>query len=118
MASGAPFRRARPPAGWQKVTVEPSPIALENPGAGRLRVLAHYEKRQGARRDPPGALPVERRLGGELLTSKGRASLLRRGETDLVVRYQSFVVPARVTTVINPELELRLQQRTASKRGR
>ena len=38
------------------------------------------------------------------VTPQGRVSLLRRAETDLIVRYQSHVVTARLSTVINPDL--------------
>ncbi len=37
-------------------------------------------------------------------TPDGRVTLLRRAETDLIVRYQSHVVATRLSTVINPGL--------------
>ena len=37
-------------------------------------------------------------------TPEGRVTLLRRAETDLIVRYQSHVVATRLSTVINPGL--------------
>ena len=37
-------------------------------------------------------------------TPQGRVTLLRRAETDLIVRYQSHVVTTRLSTVINPGL--------------
>ncbi len=38
------------------------------------------------------------------VTPQGRVTLLRRAETDLIVRYQSHVVSTRLATVINPGL--------------
>ena len=38
------------------------------------------------------------------MTPQGQAALLRRSETDLIVRYQSYVVSTRLSTVINPGL--------------
>ena len=38
------------------------------------------------------------------MTPQGQVALLRRAETDLIVRYQSHVVSTRLSTVINPDL--------------
>ncbi len=38
------------------------------------------------------------------MTPQGQAALLRRSETDLIIRYQSFVLSSRLSTVINPGL--------------
>ena len=38
------------------------------------------------------------------VTPQGQAALLRRSETDLIIRYQSFVLSSRLSTVINPGL--------------
>ena len=38
------------------------------------------------------------------VTPQGQVALLRRAETDLIVRYQSYVVSTRLATVINPGL--------------
>ena len=42
------------------------------------------------------------------VSPQGQAELLRRAETDLIVRYQSHVVSTRLATVINPDLDVRL----------
>src|SRR5262249_17401075 len=69
-----------------------------------LRVLARYA--DGHERDVTRLASY--RVGDDSvvsITPQGRAVLLRRAETDLIVRYQSQVVSTRLATLINPDLE-------------
>jgi hypothetical protein len=100
---GAPETRGKGHGALVKVAVEPGSAILAEPGPRQFRVVAHFA--DGHLRD------VTRLAGYKVnddsaakVTDSGRVALLRRAETDLIVRYQSHVVSTRLSTVINPEL--------------
>ena len=65
--------------------------------------MAHYE--DGHTRDVTRvALYRVNDDSAASVTPQGLVSLLRRAETDVIIRYQSFVVSSRLSTVINPGL--------------
>ena len=87
-----------------KVAVEPADVRLDEPGPLQLRVVARYA--DGHERDVTRLASF--RVNDDSTVSidaRGRAALLRRAETDLIVRYQSQVVSTRLATVINPDLK-------------
>jgi hypothetical protein len=100
---GAPERRGKSHGPVLRVSVEPEAIPFLEPGPRQLRVLAHYQ--DGHQRDVTRlALYRVNDDAAASVTPQGQAALLRRAETDLIVRYQSFVLSSRLTTVINPGL--------------
>lgn len=87
----------------QSITVEPATAHLDEPGTQQLRVVAHYA--DGHRRDVTRQAVFK--VNDDTACSVeplGKASLLRRGEADVIVRYESHVESVRLSTVINPEL--------------
>jgi hypothetical protein len=100
---GAPERRGTTHGPVVKVAVEPGSEPFAEPGLRQLRVTAHYE--DGHQRDVTrlATYRVNDDAAGSV-TPQGQAALLRRSETDLIVRYQSYVLNTRLGTVINPEL--------------
>jgi hypothetical protein len=103
MAAGAPLRQGRNHGALAKVTVEPADVRLDEPGAQQLRVVARYA--DGHERDVTRLANF--RVNDDSTASidaNGKAVLLRRAETDLVVRYRSKVVSTRLATLINPDL--------------
>ena len=86
-----------------KVTVDPGPAILLEPGPRQFRVMAHFA--DGHQRDVTrlAAFKVNDDSAASA-TATGLVTLLRRAETDLIVRYQSHVVATRLSTVINPGL--------------
>jgi hypothetical protein len=103
IAAGAPERRGTTHGALVNVTVEPANVLLDEPGPQQVRVVARYA--DGHARDVT-RLANFRVLddSAAAIDSNGKAILLRRAETDLVVRYQSTVVTTRLATVINPDL--------------
>jgi hypothetical protein len=101
---GAPEHRGVTHGVVERVNVEPGrTVQLAEPGAFQVRVVAQYS--DGHRRDVTRLASF--RVNDDSaasVTPKGRVTLLRRAETDLIVRYQSQVVPVRLSTVINPGL--------------
>ncbi len=100
---GAPEHRGPSHGAVARVTVEPDAQAFAQPGPRQLRVLAHYE--DGHKRDVTRLATY--RVNDDsaaTVTPEGQATLLRRFETDVIVRYQSFVLSTRLSTVINPDL--------------
>src|SRR5207253_9147341 len=88
----------------RNVTVEPGEVQLDEPGPQQLRVVAHYA--DGHARDVTRLASF--RVNDDSAASvdpEGKAALLRRAETDLIVRYLSHVVSTRLGTLINPDLE-------------
>ncbi len=102
---GAPESRGKGHGGLEKVTVEPGSAILAEPGPRQFRVVAHFA--DGHLRDVTrlAAYKVNDDSAAKV-NDVGRVALLRRAETDLIVRYQSHVVSTRLSTVINPELSL------------
>lgn len=101
---GAPFRSGRDHGAVKSVRVEPDALHLEGPGTGQLRVVAIHE--DGTTRDVTRVATYRTNDdSAATVDDLGRARLLKRDETDLIVRFGSFVVPVRIGTVINPGLE-------------
>ncbi|WP_406700955.1 DUF1549 domain-containing protein [Singulisphaera sp. Ch08] len=104
VAAGAPVRRGVTHGALTRLAVEPSNVRLEEPGSQQIRVVATYA--DGHQRDVTRLSTV--RVNDDSAASidaKGKVGLLRRAETDLIVRYQSQVVSIRLATVINPGLK-------------
>jgi hypothetical protein len=102
--AGAPERPEKGHGPLAAVAVEPAAVRLAAPGPLQLRVVARYA--DGHLRDVTRLASF--RVGDDSVASidaRGRAALLRRAETDLIVRYQSQVVSTRLATVINPDLK-------------
>jgi len=86
-----------------RLTVEPGETRLEAPGPRRLRVVAHFA--DGHARDVTRMAQYKTNDDSTLVVDpQGQAQLLRRGEADLVIRYESQVVSARVSAKVNPSL--------------
>jgi len=100
---GAPERRGKGHGALVKLNVEPPAVRLAEPGPRQLRVLAEYA--DGHQRDVTrmAAFKVNDDAAASV-TPEGRVVMLRRAETDLIVRYQSHVVSTRLATVFNPDL--------------
>lgn len=103
VAAGAPRNRGAGHGPLAAVRIEPGHLLLARPGPFALRVVARFE--DGTERDVT-RLAAFRSNDDSVsrIDSEGRGELLRRGETDLVVRYQSQVLAVRVGAVINPDL--------------
>ena len=86
-----------------KVTVDPGSAVMAEPGPRQFRVIAHFA--DGHERDVTRMASYKvNDDSAASATPDGRVTLLRRAETDLIVRYQSHVVATRLSTVINPGL--------------
>ena len=99
----APASRGRTHGLLRSLAVEPGDIRLDEPGTQQFRVVARYA--DGSERDVTRMASF--RVGDDSVVSvtpEGKATLLRRAEADLVVRYQSQVVSARLATIVNPDL--------------
>ena len=100
---GAPERRGKSHGPVVRLSVEPGAVPFGEPGPRQLRVLAHYQ--DGHERDVTRlALYRVNDDSAATVTPQGQVALLRRSETDVIVRYQSFVLSSRLSTVINPGL--------------
>ena len=103
---GAPEHRGATHGTVASVRVEPEgAIRLGEPGNRQLRVVAKYD--DGHLRDVTRLASFK--LNDDVaasVTPQGSVSLLRRAETDLIVRYESHVLSTRISTVINPDLAL------------
>ena len=100
---GAPERRGKTHGPLVRVAIEPGSEPFVEPGPRQLRVMAQYE--DGHLRDVTRLATY--RVNDDStasVTPQGQAALLRRFETDLIVRYQSYVLNTRLGAVINPEL--------------
>ncbi len=100
---GAPEQHGKPHGSVVRVAVEPAAVPFAEPGPRQLRVMAHYQ--DGHQRDVTRlALYRVNDDAAASVNPQGQAALLRRSETDVIVRYQSFVLSSRLSTVINPDL--------------
>ena len=100
---GAPQQHGKLHGPVVRVSVEPAAIPFAEPGPRQLRVMAHYQ--DGHERDVTRlALYRVNDDAAASVNPQGQAALARRSETDLIVRYQSFVMSSRLSTVINPDL--------------
>ncbi len=103
IADGSPECRGETHGAVVQVTVEPRHAWLPGPGPRQLRVLARFE--DGHLRDVTrlATYKVNDETALEV-DSNGLARLQRRAEADIIVRYQSRVLSARLSTPINPAL--------------
>ena len=100
---GAPERRGKSHGPVVRLSVNPDAVPFGEPGPRQLRVLAQFQ--DGHERDVTRlALYRVNDDSAASVTPQGRVTLLRRSETDVMIRYQSFVVSSRLSTVNNPEL--------------
>ena len=100
---GAPQTSGKGHGALVKMTVEPGSVVVAEPGPLQFRVVAHFA--DGHERDVTRMASYKvNDDSAATATPDGRVKLLRRAETDLIVRYQSHVVATRLTTVINPGL--------------
>lgn len=103
LQAGAPESRGQTHGSLEELVIEPGDIRLDDPGPQQLRVLARYA--DGHQRDVTRLCAFRINDDSALsVNSAGKAKLLKRAEADLVARYQSRVVSARLGTIINPEL--------------
>jgi hypothetical protein len=101
--AGAPRSRGTVHGKVVSVQVVPAAIRLAEPGPVRLRVVARFA--DGHERDVTRLASYRTTDDSTVaIDAFGNANLARRGEADVVARYQSFVVGARIATVVNPEL--------------
>jgi hypothetical protein len=101
---GAPTARGKTHGAMTGLRVEPGEIRLDEPGTRQVRVVAKYA--DGHERDVTRqSIYKVNDDSAATIDPKGTATLLRRAETDLIVRYGSQVVSTRVSTVINPDLK-------------
>ncbi len=101
--AGAPEASPKNHGRIARLEVEPGASRLEGPGLRQLRVVAHYA--DGATRDVTRMAQYKTNDDSTLtVDAQGQAQLLRRGEADLVIRYESQVASARVSAAINPGL--------------
>ena len=95
------------------LTVEPGDVRLAGPGPQQLRVVARFE--DGHERDVTRLATYKVNDDSAVAVDpKGLATLLRRAEADLVVRYGSQVVSTRLATIINPDLKFDFAGRARS----
>ena len=103
VSDGAPQTRGKAHGALVKLTVVPDTAVLEEPGPRQFRVIAHFA--DGHERDVTRMASYKvNDDSAASANSTGGVTLLRRAETDLIVRYQSHVVATRLSTVINPGL--------------
>jgi hypothetical protein len=104
VSAGAPRRRGdEAPGRLASIEIEPAAAWLDAPGPIQLRVVARYEG--GQVRDVTRLADYQTRDDSTATVDRsGRARLVRRGETDLIVRFGSEVRAVRVATAINPDL--------------
>ena len=104
IADGSPRRRGSSHGALAKVEVRPGDVRLVEPGMQQLRVVARYQ--DGHKRDVTrlARYSVNDDSAAEV-DEHGHATLLRRAETDLIVRYRTSVVATRLATLINPGLD-------------
>ncbi len=108
--AGAPRRINKTHGDLTELKVEPGDVQLGEPGPCQLRVRAVFA--DGTSRDVT-RLAIYRANDDSVLKvdPQGKAVLLRRAETDLIVRYQSYVVSTRLATLINPDLKFDFAKR-------
>jgi hypothetical protein len=100
---GAPMSQGKTHGALTGLRVEPAEIRFEAPGSRQVRVLATYA--DGHVRDVTRQATYKvNDDSAAAIDAKGHAKLLRRAETDLIVRFGPRVVSTRLTTVINPDL--------------
>jgi Protein of unknown function (DUF1553)/Protein of unknown function (DUF1549) len=101
---GAPMSQGKTHGALTGLRVEPAEIRFDGPGSRQVRVVATYA--DGHTRDVTRqAIYKVNDDSAASVDPQGHAKLLRRAETDLIVRFGPRVVSSRLTTVINPDLK-------------
>lgn len=104
IAVGAPESRGKTHGAVTRIQVEPFDLRLDGPASASVRVVASYA--DGHTRDVTRLAQFKINDDSAASVSpEGRVTLLRRAETDLIVRFGSQVVASRISTVINPDLK-------------
>lgn len=104
LREGAPRTRGKTHGAVVDLRIDPTDTGLPGPGPRQLRVVATFA--DGHERDVTRlSLYRSNDDAAASVSNRGRAELLRRGEVDLVVRYQSRVVSVRLAAVVNPDME-------------
>jgi hypothetical protein len=99
----APRQRGKGHGKVERLSIEPASVRQSEPGLQQLRVLAHFA--DGHRRDVSRqAIYKVNDDAASSVSQLGKATLLHRGEADLIVRYESHVESMRLAAVINPGL--------------
>jgi hypothetical protein len=102
--AGAPSHRGAEHGRPVSVEVVPGNLRLAEPGAHQVRVVARFA--DGQERDVTRLSRFEVRDDATAtVDDHGRVTLLRRAETDLIVRYRTSVISTRIGARMNPELE-------------
>jgi hypothetical protein len=101
---GAPESRGKSHGAVASVRIEPgSSIRLDEPGIRQFRIVAQYA--DGHIRDVTRLASFKLNDDASAsITPQGSVALHRRAETDVIVRYGSHVLSARISTIINPGL--------------
>ena len=103
IAAGAPLASPANHGRIARLAIEPGDSRLDAPGPRRLRVVASYD--DGHARDVTRLAQYKTNDDATVtVDDHGRATLIRRGEADLVVRYGSMVATTRIAATINPGL--------------
>ncbi len=102
--AGAPESQDKTHGEIVDLTVEPARITLSGPGVQQLRVVARHK--DGHLRDVTRYATFQSNNDSiAMIDDQGFAALIRRGETDLIVRFGSEVVSVRLGAVLNPEFK-------------
>ena len=102
--AGAPLASPTNHGRITNLAVEPGESRLDGPGPRRLRVVATFA--DGHTRDVTRLAQYKTNDDSTLtVDDQGQAQLLRRGEADLIIRYESQVVSTRISAVMNPDLK-------------
>jgi hypothetical protein len=104
IAAGAPRSSTAKPDPVVSITVEPPVARLDEPGKQQFRVLARHESGRIADVTRQAVYKTNDDTVADVDGETGLATLKRRAEADLVIRYQSHVVAARIATPFNPDL--------------
>ncbi|WP_169979262.1 DUF1549 and DUF1553 domain-containing protein [Tautonia rosea] len=103
--AGAPRHRGEGHGKLASVEVFPKDLRLPEPGTHQVRVVATFD--DGLERDVTRLSRFEVRDDATAsVDDKGRVTLLRRAETDLIVRYRTSVISSRIGSRMNPDLEI------------
>ena len=109
--AGVPYSTEKNHGKLTRLEVEPGEVQLAEPGPQQLRVVAHFA--DGHQRDVTRLATFKvNDDSAASVDAKGKATLLRRSEVDLIVRYGSQVVSSRIAAIVNPGLKFDFAGRT------
>jgi hypothetical protein len=103
--AGSPRFAGAEPDPVAAVEVQPRSVQLDEPGDVQLRVLARHASGRIEDVTRLAQFKSHDDMAAVVDAETGRVRLVRRAETDIVVRFQSHVQAVRVATLINPGLE-------------